>query len=111
MVWNAGGLAFTAGLAWAAVQPNILILYGDDLGCADLGVTGNTQCPTLHIDSIAKNGVRFENGYVTACVCSPSRAALLSGRYQQRFGLDANYEGPRPSVKGSTCRSALSPTA
>lgn len=96
-------LALSLGLAVAARaadRPNVLILYIDDLGYADLGVTGNTQCKTPHLDSIAKNGVRFENSYVTACVCSPSRAALMSGRYQQRFGFDANAEGNRPPVKG-----------
>ncbi|OGV66782.1 MAG: hypothetical protein A2283_15180 [Lentisphaerae bacterium RIFOXYA12_FULL_48_11] len=82
-------------------KPNILILYIDDMGYADLGVTGNTQCPTPNIDSIAKNGARFENSYVTACVCSPSRAAVMSGRYQQRFGFDANAEGGSKPVKGN----------
>lgn len=84
----------------AADKPNVLILYIDDMGYADLGVTGGKQCPTPNIDSIAKSGARFENSYVTACVCSPSRAALMSGRYQQRFGFDANAEGGSKIVKG-----------
>ncbi len=101
----ANALVVALGLAFAATaaeKPNVLILYIDDMGYADLGVTGNTQCPTPNIDSIAKSGVRFDNSYVTACVCSPSRAALMSGRYQQRFGFDANAEGPRPPLKGDT---------
>lgn len=87
-------------LSARAAQPNVLILYVDDMGYADLGITGNTQCPTPNMDSLAKNGARFENSYVTACVCSPSRAALMSGRYQQRFGFDANAEGGSKIVKG-----------
>ena len=57
------------------------------------------QIPTPHIDSIANNGVRFTNGYVTASVCSPSRAGLLSGRYQARFNYHINVM-PH-SVEGS----------
>lgn len=79
--------------ALAASKPNVLILYADDLGYADLGATGSKQVRTPHIDSLATNGVRFPNSYVTGCVCSPSRAGLLTGRYQNRFGLDANCEG------------------
>jgi hypothetical protein len=70
--------------------PNIVILFADDLGYGELGFQGNKQIPTPHIDSIAKNGVRFTNGYVTASVCSPSRAGLLSGRYQARFNYHTN---------------------
>lgn len=77
----------------AATKPNILIFYVDDLGYADLGVTGGKAVPTPNIDSIATNGVRFTNSYVSGCVCSPSRAGLMTGRYQQRFGFDANAEG------------------
>jgi arylsulfatase A-like enzyme len=73
--------------------PNILIIYIDDLGYADLSATGQKAFATPHCDSIARNGVRFSNSYVTACVCSPSRAGLMTGRYQQRFGFDANAEG------------------
>lgn len=84
----------------AARKPNVLILYADDMGWADLGVTGNKQCPTPNIDSLAQNGARFANSYVSGCVCSPSRAGLMSGRYQQRFGFDANAEGGSKLVKG-----------
>jgi arylsulfatase A-like enzyme len=77
----------------ASPRPNVLILYADDLGYADLSVTGNREIATPHIDSLAANGVRFTTSYVTGCVCSPSRAGLMTGRYQQRFGFDANAEG------------------
>ncbi len=67
-------------------KPNILVLIADDLGSADLGVQGCRDIPTPHLDSLAHNGVRFTNGYVSAPVCSPSRAGLMTGRYQPRFG-------------------------
>ncbi len=73
--------------------PNIVILLADDLGYGELGCQGNQQIPTPHIDSIAKNGVRFTQGYVTAAFCSASRAGLLTGRYQTRFGYEFNPTG------------------
>ena len=72
-------------------KPNILYLLADDLGYADLGVQGCTDVPTPNLDSIAKNGVRFTSGYVSAPVCSPSRAGLITGRYQTRFGHEFNH--------------------
>lgn len=74
----------------AAEKPNILILYADDLGWGELGCQGNKDIPTPHIDSIAKNGLRFTQGYVAATYCSPSRAGLLTGRYPTRFGHEFN---------------------
>jgi len=73
-------------------KPNILILFADDLGYWDLGVQGCTDIPTPNIDSIAKNGVRFTSGYVSASMCSPSRAGLLTGRSQSRFGHEINWD-------------------
>src|SRR5438034_4595861 len=88
------GLALMVSLRTiAAERPNILFIYADDLGYAGLSATGATDIKTPHIDSLAANGVRFTDSYVTGCVCSPSRAALLTGRYQHRFGFDANAEG------------------
>lgn len=69
-------------------QPNIVIILVDDLGYADVGFQGCKDIPTPNIDSLATNGIRFTNGYVSACLCSPTRAGLLTGRYQQRFGHD-----------------------
>lgn len=71
-------------------RPNILLIVADDLGYADLGVQGCRDIPTPNIDSIANNGVRFTNGYVSCPVCSPTRAGLMTGRYQQRFGHEHN---------------------
>jgi arylsulfatase A-like enzyme len=78
----------TAGLF--AAKPNLVIFYADDLGWGELGCQGNKEIPTPHIDSIAKNGVRFTNGYVSGPYCSPTRAGLMTGRYQQRFGHEFN---------------------
>ena len=71
-------------------KPNILLIVGDDMGYADVGVHGCKDIPTPHIDSIARAGVRCTSGYVTGPYCSPTRAALLTGRYQQRFGHEFN---------------------
>ncbi|SFI57992.1 sulfatase-like hydrolase/transferase [Planctomicrobium piriforme] len=72
-------------------RPNILVMIVDDMGWADLGVQGSIDAPTPNIDSIAKDGVRLTNAYVSAPVCSPSRAGLLTGRYQTRFGHELNH--------------------
>jgi len=74
-------------------KPNVIIIVADDLGYGELGCQGNTEIPTPNIDSIARNGVRFTSGYVTAPVCTPSRAGLLTGRYQTRFGHELNLIG------------------
>jgi hypothetical protein len=74
----------------AASKPNVIIILADDLGYADLGVHGCKDIHTPHIDSIAKNGIRCTNGYASSPTCSPSRAGLLTGRYQQRFGHEFN---------------------
>lgn len=63
----------------AAKPPNLILFYADDLGWGDLGSQGNRDIPTPNIDSIAKNGIRFTNGYVAANYCSPSRAGLITG--------------------------------
>jgi len=71
-------------------KPNILIILADDLGWADVGFNGSKEIPTPNLDSLAANGIRCTAGYVTAPQCSPSRAGLLTGRYQQRFGHENN---------------------
>ena len=81
----------TPFLSSNAAQPNIVIFYADDLGWGELGCQGFTKdIPTPHIDSLAKNGLRFTNGYVAATYCSPSRAGLMTGRYPTRFGHEFN---------------------
>jgi arylsulfatase A-like enzyme len=76
-------------------RPNIVVIISDDMGYADLGCYGCNDIATPKIDSIARNGVRFTNGYVSCPVCSPTRAGLATGRYQQRFGHEFNT-GPPP---------------
>lgn len=72
-------------------QPNLLILFADDLGYADVHCTGPDGRPlTPHLDRLARSGLRCRNGYVTHPYCSPSRAGLLTGRQQQRFGHENN---------------------
>ena len=77
----------------AADRPNVLVLLSDDQGSADLGCQGSKHIPTPNIDSVAKNGVRCTQGYISSCMCSPSRAGLLTGRSQSRFGHEINWEG------------------
>jgi arylsulfatase A-like enzyme len=86
-------LALHAADAPQTAKPNILVLLSDDHGYYDLGCQGCKDIPTPHIDSLAKNGVRCTSGYVTSCMCSPSRAGLLTGRSQSRFGHEINWEG------------------
>src|SRR5690242_18882294 len=69
----------------ADARPNILLIVADDIGCGGLGCQGNPEIPTPNIVGIAVRSVRFTNAYVTAPICSPSRAGYLTGRYQQRF--------------------------
>ncbi|GAB4164362.1 MAG: hypothetical protein Kow00107_10810 [Planctomycetota bacterium] len=73
-----------------ARKPNVVLILADDLGYAELGCQGCKDIPTPNIDSIARNGVRFTQGYVTCPICAPTRAGLLTGRYQQRFGFETN---------------------
>jgi arylsulfatase A-like enzyme len=74
---------------------NVVLIFADDLGYGQLSCYGGKETLTPHIDSIAEEGVRFTDGYVTAATCSPSRAGLMSGRYQQRFGFEFNTLGQR----------------
>jgi arylsulfatase A-like enzyme len=71
-------------------HPNIIIILTDDQGYHDVGFNGCTDIPTPNIDRIASNGVMFTNGYVSYAVCGPSRAGLITGRYQDRFGFGRN---------------------
>jgi arylsulfatase A-like enzyme len=76
--------------AAAPAKPNLLLIVSDDQGYADTGFNGSKDIPTPNLDRLAKSGVRCTSGYVTHAFCSPTRAALLTGRYQQRFGHEFN---------------------
>ncbi|MFO0869671.1 MAG: sulfatase-like hydrolase/transferase [Pirellulales bacterium] len=81
----------------AAGRPNILLIYSDDHGWADLGAQGaDADIRTPHLDQLCRDGVRFTRGYVSAPQCVPSRAGVITGRYQQRFGVEDNQHGPLP---------------
>lgn len=72
--------------------PNIVVIVTDDMGYADIGVHGCKDIPTPNIDALARSGIRFTNAYVSGPYCSPTRAGLLTGRYQQRFGHEFNLD-------------------
>ena len=71
-------------------RPNIVLFLADDLGSADLSATGAPDFATPHLDALLRSGVHCTAAYSTAPMCAPSRAALLTGRYQQRFGFEFN---------------------
>ena len=75
-------------------KPNIVLIVADDLGYADVGFHGVKDIPTPGLDALAAGGIRLTNGYVTGTWCSPSRAALMTGRYQQRFGDNGHESTP-----------------
>lgn len=78
-------------------KPNVIVIFTDDLGFADVGIHNiRSDIKTPYIDSLAENGVTMTNGYVTAPQCTPSRAAMITGQYQQKFGVDDNQFTPMP---------------
>src|SRR5690554_6260160 len=87
----------TSLFAQKAERPNVILIYSDDQGYADLGIYGSEILHTPHLDALARKGTRFSQAYVAAPVCSPSRASLLSGRYPQRTGQTGNA----PMEKGA----------
>ena len=76
-------------------KPNVIIILADDLGYGDVCCYSCQDALTPNIDLIAQNGMRFSDGYVSAPVCSPSRAALMTGRHQQRYGHEFNAGAAR----------------
>ena len=100
---------FVAGLPataadGAAKKPNIIVIVADDLGYAEVAYDGKQPLETPHIRTIATGGVSFSNGYVSCPVCSPTRAGLLTGRYQQRFGHEFNPGPAGRRKKTLACR-------
>ena len=73
--------------------PNVIIMMADDLGWGDIGANGGQVIQTPHIDALAERGVLLTDAYVSAAVCSPSRAGLYTGRHQQRHGFEYNIAG------------------
>src|SRR5438094_6928511 len=87
------GYAFGSSALAQSRQPNIVIILADDLGYGDVSYNGCPDYQTPNIDAFASNAILFTNGYVTHPFCSPSRAGLLTGRYQQRFGHEEQPTG------------------
>ncbi|HUU90167.1 MAG TPA: sulfatase-like hydrolase/transferase [Phycisphaerae bacterium] len=102
---TAGGIAAMGWLPSLALsgtggrKPNVVILFIDDLGYGDLGSFGCRDIPTPHMDSLATNGVKCTNSYITNPPCSPSRCCLMTGMYTQRFGKSGMARG-LPIPKG-----------
>lgn len=83
--------------AQSVTKPNILVIFTDDHGWADFGAHRvDPDIRTPHLDQLARDGLRFSRGYVTAPQCVPSRAGLIAGRHQNRFGVEDNRKGPLP---------------
>jgi arylsulfatase A-like enzyme len=82
-----------------AAKPNIIVFYADDMGIGDVGAYGCKDIKTPAIDALASSGIRFDQYYSAAPICSPSRAALLTGRYPHRAGVPTNV-GSTPGSEG-----------
>jgi arylsulfatase B len=93
-------LTLTGVSAPAEQRPNVIFIVVDDLGYGELGCYGGKDIPTPQIDSLAASGARFTSGYVTAPFCAASRAALMTGRYQTRFGFEFNPIGAKNAAPG-----------
>ncbi len=99
-IWlTALSVLMPAAAAWAAQaepagkatkRPSIVLIVSDDQGYNDIGIQGCKDIATPNLDAFARGGVRFTNGYVSCPVCAPTRAGLMTGRYQQRFGFEFN---------------------
>lgn len=95
------GLMLLGGTSSAEPKkPNVIVFLSDDVGYAEYGFQGSKDIPTPNIDAIAKAGVRFTSGYVSGPYCSPTRAGLMTGRYQTRFGHEFNEGGAAGNKKG-----------
>jgi arylsulfatase A-like enzyme len=105
-------IVFCIGCALSAIgqaqadreeHPNVVLIITDDLGWADVGSYGATDVRTPHIDGLARDGIRLTDFYANGMTCTPTRAALISGRYQQRFALEA----PLPSAPATAGEQGL----
>lgn len=83
---------FLLSFAYSNTQPNIVVILADDLGYGSLGCYGNQQARTPHIDKLAANGIKFTDFHSNGALCTPTRAALMTGRYQQRCAWVADSE-------------------
>ena len=100
---------FLSSTLYAATKPNIVFILADDLGIGDVNCYGGERCliDTPNIDALAAGGLRFTDAHVNASVCGPTRRAIMTGRYNWRFGATTNHGpwgfcGPRPNTEKST---------
>jgi arylsulfatase A-like enzyme len=84
---------YVAAAADTATKPNVVLIFSDDMGYSDLPKFGKSEIPTPNIDRLAQEGTLFTDAYVTAPICVASRMGLLTGQYQQRFGIYCNMYG------------------
>ena len=82
--------------------PNIVFLFADDAGYGDFGFQSSKNFDTPNLDRLAQKSIKFTQAYTTAAVCGPSRAGLMTGRYQQRFGVEENNVPSAMSPAGLT---------
>ena len=80
-------LLLTSSTSFAAEKPNLVIIYGDDVGYADVGVYGSKLIPTPNIDKLASEGLMFTDGHCSAATCTPSRFSMLTGIHGFRHGV------------------------
>ena len=91
-------------------RPNVLLIVSDDHGYADVGFHGSKDIPTPHLDRLAREGLICTNGYVSHPFCSPTRAGLMTGRYQHRFGHENNpHYNPADPIEGLPVTEKLLP--
>ena len=95
------GILALSNIIIAQEKPNIIVILSDDAGYADFGFQGSKIMKTPHLDKLESEAIHFKQAYVTAAVCGPSRAGILTGKYQQRFGYEEN------NVPGYMINSAL----
>ena len=101
----------TLSSAVFAAKPNVLVIIADDLGYHDVGFQGSQEIPTPHLDKLAAGGLRCTNGYVSHSFCSPTRAGILTGRYQHRFGHENNPAWlPESTTAGLSLNETTFPT-
>jgi arylsulfatase A-like enzyme len=94
-----------------AAKPNVMVIIADDLGYHDVGFQGSQEIPTPHLDKLAAQSLRCTNGYVSHSFCSPTRAGILTGRYQHRFGHENNPAWlPESTTAGLSMNETTFPT-
>lgn len=96
------GLVCTCGRAQETSPPNVIILLADDLGYGDLSCYGSQSVETPNIDALAREGIRFTQFYTASAVCTPSRAALMTGNYPLRYGIAGHFEDKQEHLPAST---------